>query len=250
MALKRKRSTGTFQPATPLDNPNALPFFYTQSKPIPSEALYQKPTWSFPTYSSAPSSPDNSSAQSSVDDLSSKLNSRTRKRHRDLRPAEDKIYGTYIPSTCRGRWLDSFVFVGMSGLADVCQRAASTINKLYEAQRLHPNAEPVFSTSQPAPESEAPHQKSTLHSFWNIGTAPTSVDCSSSINSSSTNLSVEMRCQDCDGGLRHADSMDVDMDIGTVQQECACSSCGRQVCDRCAVMGLNRVCLPCATSRR
>jgi hypothetical protein len=40
------------------------------------------------------------------------------------------------------------------------------------------------------------------------------------------------------------------MDDGAVRQESACSSCGRQVCDRCAVMGLNRVCLPCATSRR
>jgi hypothetical protein len=247
MALKRKRSTGNLQP-TPLEpTNNPLPFFYTQSKPTPPEALYPKSTWSFPTYSSAPSSPDTSN-NGSAEDLSSKLNSRTRKRHRDLRPSEDKIYGTFIPSTCRGRWLDSFVFVGMSGLADVCRSAATTISKLYEAQRLHPNAEPVYSTSEPAHEEA--HQKSTLHAFWNIGPQPMSMDTASSTNSSSSNLSVVLRCEDCDGSLRHADFMDVDMSDGMVQQESACAGCARQVCDRCAVMGLNRVCLPCATSRR
>ena len=250
MALKRKRSTGTFGSPMPTDCANPLPFFYTQSKPTPAEALYQKPTWDFPIYSSAPSSPG-TSHNSSAEDLQSKLNSRTRKRHRDDRPSDNKIYGTYIPSACRNRWLDSFVFVGMSGLADVCRSAASTISKLYEAQRLHPHAEPVFSLQPTVVATEEKIQKSTLHSFWNIPSAPSvqpmAVD---SAYSSSTSLGVEMKCEDCDSSLRHTDSMDVDTDDGMLQQESKCTSCGRQVCDRCAVMGVVRVCLPCATSRR
>ena len=248
MALKRKRSTGTFC-ATSTDNPNPIPFFYTQSKPTPSEALYQKPSWNFPTYSSAPSSPDTSN-NGSAEDLQSKLNSRTRKRHRDDRPSDQKIYGTYIPSTCRRHWIENFVFVGMSGLADVCHRAASTISKLYEAQRLHPHAEPVFSSQSFGSAVENKAQKSTLHSFWNIPSAPAQPMAIDSASSSNTDLAIGLRCEDCDGSLRQPDAMDVDMDDGMVQQESSCSSCRRQVCDRCAVVGLNRVCLPCATSRR
>ena len=96
MALKRKRSSPTFgsSPFTTFTNTTTetspLPFFYTQSKPI--EALYSKPTWSFPTYSD-----DDSHTQYS-DPVETKpssrdLNSRTRKRHRDDRPDEESVYG-------------------------------------------------------------------------------------------------------------------------------------------------------------
>lgn len=89
MALKRKRSTPSFISTSPLStssststltNPDGqLPCMYAQSKPV--ESLYQKPTWSFPTYESdEPSSVHH-------------LGSRTRKRHRDDRPDESSVHG-------------------------------------------------------------------------------------------------------------------------------------------------------------
>lgn len=88
MGLKRKRSSPAF--SSPLsDSSDAttssspLPFFYTQSKPV--EPLYQKPTWSFPTYDEGMNS--------------QYLNSRTRKRHRDNRPDEEIIHGELFART-------------------------------------------------------------------------------------------------------------------------------------------------------
>ena len=238
MALKRKRSTPTFSSPASVDSSsttNGLPFFYAQSKPTPSEALYQKPTWSFPTYSSAPSSPETHHSS----DLSTRLDSRTKKRHRDNRPDEQSIYG----ASC---WIGAVI--QMSTLADVCRCAASTISRLYEAQRLHPRAEPL-PPSQPQATTIEPAQKSTLHSFWNISsspqppaTVPMAVDPSPNFVSN-----LDTRCEDCDGSLKQEDAMD--LDDGTVEQETACHSCRRHVCDRCAVLGNARVCLACATSR-
>ncbi|KAK3678662.1 hypothetical protein LTR37_021462 [Vermiconidia calcicola] len=81
MALKRKRSSPNF--SSPLSSASdastqsssPLSFVYAQSKPI--ESLYQKSTWSFPTYDSSERS---------------HLNSRTRKRHRDDRPDDESIH--------------------------------------------------------------------------------------------------------------------------------------------------------------
>lgn len=92
MALKRKRSSPGFSsPAsdttsTSTDSNNgSLPFFYAQSKP--TEPLYHKPTWSFPTYD------DGAEQYRSVADM----NSRTRKRHRDDRPGEEVVYCMIAP---------------------------------------------------------------------------------------------------------------------------------------------------------
>ena len=240
MALKRKRSTPTFSSPSSIDSSNSLPFFYAQTKPTPSEALYQKPTWSFPTYSSSnSSSPETRHSHSS--DLGTRLDSRTRKRHRDDRPDEHSIYGA---SSC---WLGAVI--EMSTLADVCRCAASTISRLYEAQRQHPRAEPVIS-SEPSHQTAAPAQRSTLHSFWNISSAPqppTTVPMMVDAMPTSTQRG-EMRCEDCDGSIRQDDAME--LDGGQLELEAACSSCTRQVCNRCAVLGNERICLACVTTRR
>lgn len=88
MALKRKRSTPSFASSSPLSytstttqTASPLPWFYAQSKPV--EAIYHKPTWSFPTYESEEST------------SSHHLGSRTRKRHRDDRPDEKRVHGMF-----------------------------------------------------------------------------------------------------------------------------------------------------------
>ncbi|KAK6389993.1 hypothetical protein LTR65_006045 [Meristemomyces frigidus] len=225
MALKRKRSAPSFSsPAfsdastatsTTTTNTNtdtaAIPFFYPQSKPV--EPTHQKqPTWSWPTYDD-----DTSSAQH--------LNSRTRKRHRDDRPDEQAVY-------------------------------ASTISKLYEAQRRHPNASPVMSAQSLQPAWMAPNvlpvqaQKSTLHSFWRIPSAPVDLNAMQ-IDAVARSVPFEdaaMRCEDCERPLQH-DNDAMELDSGMLEQETACAVCKRQVCDTCAVLGHDRICLSCASGR-
>lgn len=226
MALKRKRSSPGFSSPSSLSSDSTtqsspLPSFYHQSKPI--APFYQKPTWSFPTYD---------------DTLSSQhLNSRTRKRHRDNRPDEEQIHGV----SC---WIGAIM--DMSSLADVCRRAASTIDRLYQAQRQHPDASPVL--SQPVIQAQQPTQpqRSTLHSFWRIGQPPAATMMV--VDSGPKHLervTTPPNCEDCDRPLRAEDAMDVDE--YTLNQETRCASCERSICDTCAILGTARTCLACAS---
>jgi len=124
------------------------------------------------------------------DDRSCGLNSRTRKRHRDDRPDENAVH-------------------------------ASTIGKLFDAQRLHPNASPVFSNDSHAVEHPPQPQQNTLHSFWHINAPPMSAPMSMD---SPANTASDMQCADCDGSLRSDDAMDVDGEM--LARETACQSCG------------------------
>lgn len=228
MTLKRKRSSPSSSPSTinsddsAMDTP-AIPFFYQQNKPV--DAFAQKSNWSCPAYME--------------DSCGSHLNSRTRKRHRDNRPEEQEIYGV-------SRWIGAVI--NMSSLADACRCAASTIQRLYDAQRYHPDAEPI--PSAPALAAPlAPAQRSTLHSFWNINQSsvvsePTQTQLDVEMIS---NVPLPMNCEDCDRSLRYDDSMDVDEDL--LRQEMACGICQRHVCDLCAVLGNERLCLACASNR-
>lgn len=232
MALKRKRSSQTFSSpfsdtsVASTDSSGVIPFFYHQSKPIAAEPLHQKLTWSFPTYDE-----DHLSAQH--------LNSRTRKRHRDDRPDEQTVYGV----SC---WLGAVV--QMSTLADVCHCAASTINKLYEAQRRQPDPAPLLSQpSLSAPQVSEKPQKSTLHSFWRIPQQPP-VSTVMAIDSGPILASnFGRKCEDCDSLLQGEDAMDLD---GVEAQDKTCCSCRRHVCDTCAVLDNERICLACASARR
>lgn len=223
MALKRKRSSPAFSsPASEASDATSqsspLPFFYHHSKPVAS--LYDKPTWSWPTYED--------------DHAGHTLSSRTKKRHRDNRPDEQQVYG----ASC---WIGAVIDMGT--LADVCRVAASTINRLYEAQKLHPKAEPVISQEAEASRPAQP-QRSTLHSFWKIAQPPTAV--SRMIDSGPQhNAMVDMKCEDCERSLQHEDVME--LDDGVYAQETSCQSCHRKVCDTCAVLGDQRVCLACVS---
>ncbi|KAI7174161.1 hypothetical protein KC343_g15811 [Hortaea werneckii] len=240
MALKRKRSTPFISsPVSDIsttttsssDETSAIPFFYQQQKPIsPLPLQRQKPTWSWPTYDDTPST--------------QLLNSRTRKRHRDDRPDEHQIHGT----SC---WLGTMIH--MSTLADACRVAASTIQRLYDAQRKHPEASPMPShqslpaiTQQQQPQSQP--QSSTLHSFWRL---PPTLTCSSQLmqieRAGQPPTSESLQCEDCDGSLMPADAMDIDEAL--TEQESMCAMCRRRVCDGCAVLGDERICLGCANGR-
>ncbi|RMY64532.1 hypothetical protein D0863_09751 [Hortaea werneckii] len=218
MALKRKRSTPFISsPVSDIsttttsssDETSAIPFFYQQQKPISPLPLQRQK----PTWS-WPTYDDTPSSQL--------LNSRTRKRHRDDRPDEHQIH-------------------------------ASTIQRLYDAQRQHPEASPMPShqsisaiTQQQQPQSQP--QSSTLHKFWRL--PPTSTCSSQSMQMERTcqpPTSEFLQCEDCDGSLRTGDAMDIDESI--TEQESMCAMCRRQVCDGCAVLGDERICLGCANGR-
>ncbi|KAI6854745.1 hypothetical protein KC343_g11837 [Hortaea werneckii] len=218
MALKRKRSTPFISsPVSDIsttttsssDETSAIPFFYQQQKPISPLPLQRQK----PTWS-WPTYDDTPSSQL--------LNSRTRKRHRDDRPDEHQIH-------------------------------ASTIQRLYDAQRKHPEASPMPShqsipaiTQQQQPQSQP--QSSTLHSFWRL--PPTSTCSSQSMQierAGQPPTSEFLQCEDCDGSLRTGDAMDIDESM--TEQESMCAMCRRHVCDGCAVLGDERICLGCANGR-
>lgn len=236
MALKRKRSSpflssplSDLSTATTAPSDSAaIPNFYQQQKPTPVLLpLEHKSAWSWPTYDDTPSTHH--------------LNSRTRKRHRDDRPAEQQIYG----ASC---WLGAVI--QMSALADICRGAASTIQRLYDAQRKHPEASPTPShphLSAAVPQQIQP-QRSTLHSFWQLppGSTITAPPLQVS-NAQQLGGETAMRCEDCDQDLHSDDAMEIDG--GFLEHETACVFCRRAVCDRCAVRGDERVCLSCVSGR-
>lgn len=219
MALKRKRSSATISSPASIasdatQSASPPPYFFQQSQPV---ELSHKPTWSLPTYEYQPQH---------------HLNSRTRKRYRNNRPDEEAVYGV----SC---WLGAVIT--MSSLADVCRIAASTIEKLYAAQKQLPLASPVCSsnTTTPPPEpTELPTQRTTLHSFWRLPQAPPStsmmMDCAYD-----TDISRDTSCDD-------DDSMDIDESF--VDRVAACQSCQRQIQGRYTAIGNLRVCITCASS--
>ncbi|KAF1842239.1 uncharacterized protein K460DRAFT_420168 [Cucurbitaria berberidis CBS 394.84] len=153
---------------------------------------------------------------------------RTRKRCRDNRPDERAIH-------------------------------KNTLNKLFAAQRQHPDASPIPSDSLPSqqPSQAAPKpQKSTLHSFWKQLPAPPVLSPTFAVPAPQhPEISHGPRCEDCDTLLRSEnDSMDVDIDMdmgGAVESSpFACGDCGKNVCATCAVVSMTRHCLQCATNGR
>lgn len=125
---------------------------------------------------------------------------------------------------------------------------ANTMSRLFDAQRQHPQAEPLPSqTNSTAARQERP-QRSTLHAFWRIPKpAPAPTVDTSMINDFPANSAADsgLRCEDCEDALRRDDAMD--LDEASLFQELACIVCKRCVCDRCAVLGNARVCLGCAS---
>ena len=121
-------------------------------------------------------------------------------------------------------------------------RVESTIHKLFDAQRQHPDAEPVLSREQ-APIQHPVAQKSTLHSFWRLPQPPQA--CMATAQKSCLDNQDGSRCEDCERQLPVTDGMDIDM---MAADECACKNCGRKVCDMCAVTWEERRCLACVST--
>lgn len=235
MLHKRKRSSTTIlsSPTSDLTG-STVQSFYPHTKPILSP------------FHSPPSKP------SSFDpDTPSHLNIRTRKRHRDNRPDAESVHGaSYSPPPC---WLGAVV--QMRALTDVSRITASTIQRLYQAQRENTAAEPGVAPGQQLQHQhhqeqdqgqqqlQPQPQKSTLHSFWRIEQPlPIMLPQTQRIVAAQ-----ELRCEDCDGALRDEEAMDVDEDSA---EDKACGSCRRPVCNNCAVYGRERVCAGCAGCER
>lgn len=239
MLHKRKRSSTTILSSPTSDlagSSSTVQSFYPHTKPILSP--FHPPA--------KPSSFD--------PDTPSHLNARTRKRHRDNRPDAESVHGTAPPPP----WLGAVI--QMRALADVCRIAASTIQRLYQAQRENAAAEPGVAPGQQQQQQQQQHhhqeqyqgeqlqpapqpQKSTLHSFWRIEQpVPIMVPQTQRVS-----VVQEPRCEDCDGALKDLEAMDVDEDSA---EDKACGSCRRPVCNSCAVYGRERVCAGCAGCER
>ncbi|GAB7358488.1 hypothetical protein MBLNU230_g2552t1 [Neophaeotheca triangularis] len=214
MALKRKR-------ASPSDCPSSPSHTSTAPTDSPLGQFYHqsKPTESIYREKPTWGFPTYSSPPP---EEHSDLNSRTRKRHRDNRPEEMEVY-------------------------------ASTMQKLYEAQRTqHSNQNPP-SQIQPPPtiqhtyeHSSNQPQRSNLHSFWQISRPPPSQNMPAMAATVESTLgTLEARCEDCEGPLRYGDAMEID-GTGNGQQNTLCAGCSRQVCDGCAMSGNERICWVCS----
>lgn len=248
MLLKRKRSANFLSsPTSDSSSTNSVQAFYPPTKPILSP-LQQDWKTIIPYDADTPSH----------------LNARTRKRHRDNRPDASTVHGASNISSSSSSgtscWLGAVI--QMSALADVCRVAASTIQRLYDAQRANANAnvnenanllpstcpqhqEPE-AQSQPQAVQQTVPQKSTLHSFWNIAQPAPSQAQLLQEPSAVTGTEGPPRCEDCDGDLRaDEDAMEVDIGEGSIEDK-ACASCRRRICDTCAVVAHERVCESCA----
>ncbi|WPG97514.1 Hypothetical protein R9X50_00029100 [Acrodontium crateriforme] len=150
------------------------------------------------------------------DEPTQPVNSRTRKRHRDDRPDEQTVY-------------------------------ENTISKLFNAQRNQLNALPTPShllnppTNAIVPQS----QRSTLHAFWHINQQPEQTRMAVDSFQNST-TSAKILCSDCDRAILPDDAMELENEL--VEQEAACHNCRWLVCDGCAVLGDQRICLTCMTN--
>ncbi|THY50669.1 hypothetical protein D6C97_06953 [Aureobasidium pullulans] len=200
MSTKRKRSGSLF--VAPTIDASPTPFF---SSPVRLPEFFVQNKTLGPQ-SSPFSWKQQSSPNISQDEGQQQLNSRTRKRYRDGRPEEAEIH-------------------------------ASTVEKLFSAQREHPHASPMLSQSdlQPQFQPQDTPQRSTLHSFWHLPQASQLPQ-----HGMPATQQDAMTCDGCDRVLTPEYGMD------TLDQDTACGACGKHVCNTCAVAAELRLCLDCA----
>jgi len=231
-------------PTTSSSDSSSVQAFYPNTKPAGLTSPFDPPNKPQPSFDC---------------ETPSYLNIRTRKRHRDNRPEASAVHGVSPSSSCHTAascWLGAVI--NMSALADVSRVAASTIQRLYQAQQQQQqqqqHSQQHEHTHQQPPSASTHHppapQKSTLHSFWHIEQPiPTIAAATPQPSQSQDNIqATSPRCEDCDGSLRNEDAMEVD--DGSCAEDKACGSCRRPVCDGCAVFGRERVCAGCAGCER
>ncbi|KIW01558.1 uncharacterized protein PV09_07034 [Verruconis gallopava] len=112
-----------------------------------------------------------------------------------------------------------------------------TIQKLFDAQRQRPHAEPVPSSLVPSLPSRPP-QRSTLHEFWNIRRPQPIFATPAALEETPSLL-----CDDCDRALALSDV--ADQTLLEPRDLFSCLACGKAVCDFCAVNVDGRRCLDC-----
>lgn len=123
--------------------------------------------------------------------------------------------------------------------------AESTIQKLFNAQKLHPDAEPIVSHDHVLESQHRPlPQKSTLHAFWNIKQPMPvfNIPCP-------PDHTTDPRCEDCDRDLAPDPAMAAIVGLDRYAS-CSCFDCGRRICDLCAVTRDVRRCLECLQVQR
>ncbi|KEQ63653.1 uncharacterized protein M437DRAFT_47302 [Aureobasidium melanogenum CBS 110374] len=229
MSTKRKRSNGSLFTTPAVEAPSPTPFF---SSPVLLPNFFAQSKGYDPQ---SPSGWKQSHQQSNTyqeeDTQSQILHSRTRKRYRDGRPEESQIHGSF---TSRISHLLSRRLHTDSECA-----VASTVQKLFSAQRAHPHASPIpsYPQTQDLPQ-DAPAQRSTLHSFWQL---PQSSQLQVQHGTPAPTMQQEVvMCEGCDRVLVPEYGMD------TLEAETACRGCGKCVCDTCAITAEVRLCLDCA----
>ena len=123
---------------------------------------------------------------------------------------------------------------------------ASTVEKLFHAQKAHPHASPLpsqpaqtFSTQFPSQETQPPPQKSTLHSFWHLPQASQTQQYESAPRIPQQDVLV---CEGCDGVIMPESVYGMD----TLETDTMCRACGKHVCNTCAITAEVRLCLDCA----
>ncbi|KAI4724672.1 hypothetical protein E4T49_07599 [Aureobasidium sp. EXF-10728] len=210
MTMKRKRSAGSLVTSSALEASSTTPFF---SSPVRLPNFFVQSKTHDPQ--SSPYSWKHASQETTEqeDGTQQTLNSRTRKRYRDGRPEEAQIHAT-------------------------------TVEKLFEAQKAHPHASPLPS-QQPHPQHQslpqfsnhdAP-QRSTLHSFWHLPQPSQTQQHGMPVQISQQE---GLACDGCDRVLVAEYGMD------TLDADMACRACGKHVCDTCAITAEMRLCLDCA----
>jgi len=169
-----------------------------------------------PSTSSSTSTPPQSSSSTSA--------SRTLKRYRDNRPSEEIIHAT-------------------------------TMQKMYAAQRQGHAPEPLLSTPimDIDTQSDSGYGQKRLDSFWAV---PKTQTCSAKQTWTNQQSWHGPRCEDCDapivdtediaGGMGGADYQMSGTDAAEVQSGGCCAGCGRRVCGLCSLVREQRVCLECA----
>jgi hypothetical protein len=230
MSTKRKRSMGSLFATPTLEASTTTPFFSSPPIVLPNFFLQSK------TYEqqSSPFALKYHHQDTHQDDYTSQtLNSRTRKRYRDARPEESQIHGMSFFLPCL------YILI-------LTSPTASTVEKLFSAQKAHPHASPQPSHQlPPQPQSppqfaqqEAP-QRSTLHTFWHLpqGTQMPQYNTTPRI--------PQQEVLVCDGCDRRIES-DSPYGTDTLIADTRCTACERSVCDTCSITVETRLCLDCA----
>ncbi|KAM7191116.1 hypothetical protein V8F20_009434 [Naviculisporaceae sp. PSN 640] len=216
MVLKRKRSEPEFYSSSAFSTPQRLSPDKTFDFEASTRGFFTPP------------------AQSSS---RSYFVGRTMKRFRDNRPPQEEIH----------------------------QR---TLNLLYSAQQQHAQVQSLTPQSPSEPAAMAPtvsnsnghahrsSQQRSLHSFWNIPSAPVPVivETAPSPRLSRSILGTSNSCEDCGAGLGGGDGDEVMMGVdsyGLEGGDRSCRACGKIVCFSCSVsnLGEDRRCLICAGRR-